>query len=113
MIQRDAGDGTYLGHDDELPNPCSREGHEQISAAVVLVHHGQGAILGDLLCWTCAACRSPGCENLGTVLDAEYDEPWCEQHAAAFGPEETPHGPDIVVLGSSRHTSLLAEREDR
>lgn len=113
MIQRDAGDGTYLGYDEQLPAPCNREDHEQVSAAAVLVYYGQGAFLGDLLCRTCATCSSPGCTELGTVLDSEYDEPWCERHAAAFGPEESPHGPDIVALGSPRHAALLAELEGR
>jgi hypothetical protein len=92
---------------------CVTDGHEQVPAVAVLVYYGQGATVGEPLCRDCAACRAPGCGELGDVYDADYREAYCQRHAEQFPAEEAPHGPDIVELGSARHTELLADPDTR
>nr|WP_030500975.1 hypothetical protein [Micromonospora purpureochromogenes] len=88
---------------------CFTDGHDQVPAVAVLVYCGQGAILGEPLCRDCATCRVPGCGRLGDVYGADYREACCQRHAEQFPAGEAPRGPDIVELGSARHTELLAD----
>lgn len=80
-------------------------------AAVVLLYTGQGHVLGAVLCEGCAQCTDTLCTELGTIMDADYEEPWCSRHAAQFSGEETVHGPDIVPIGSPRHLEAMAEQD--
>jgi hypothetical protein len=92
---------------------CITDGHEQIPAVAVLVYCAQGAVLGELLCRHCCVCKVPGCGRLGDVYDSGYREPYCQRHADQFPVDEAPHGPDIVELGSARHTELLTHPDTR
>lgn len=60
------------------------------------------------LCTSCATCTSPGCTELGTILDSEYEEPWCAKHAAQFSGDETVRGPDLVPINSDRYRELIS-----
>ncbi|MGV9764954.1 hypothetical protein [Micromonospora tulbaghiae] len=92
---------------------CVTDGHEHVPAVAVLVYYGQGAILGEPLCQDRAACRAPDCCRLGDVYDAEQREAYCQGHAEQFQAGEAPHCPDMVELGSARHTELLAGPDTR
>lgn len=57
-----------------------------------------------------AECTEPGCSLPGTILDSEYDEPWCDKHASQFPADERPSGPEIVLVGSERHREITETR---
>jgi hypothetical protein len=84
-----------------------RCGNDDSPAAVVLLYTGH--VLGAMLCEGCAQCTDTVCDELGTIVDADYNEPWCARHAALFKGAEAVHGPDIVPIGSPRHLEALAE----
>lgn len=86
---------------------CAADGSP---AAMVLVHVGQHTTIGATLCESCASCTDSACGELGTIMDAEYEEPWCAHHAAQYTGDEAIHGPDIVPIGSPRHHEALAEQ---
>jgi hypothetical protein len=55
-----------------------------------------------------AKCTEPGCVRPGVIMDSEYDEPWCQQHADQFPADERPDGPEIVRLDSERYREVSA-----
>ncbi len=87
---------------------CDREGHEDRPAVARLVYWGQGATLGEHLCREDATCVG-GCGDVGAIVDAEYEEPWCQPHANQFPGEETVSGPEIVLVDSDRYREVVAE----
>lgn len=87
--------------------------HDDTPAIAVLLYVGQGYTLGPVLCDGCVQCTDTLCTDLGSIMDADYDEPWCARHAAQFSGEETVHGPAIVPIGSPRHLEALAEQDGR
>jgi hypothetical protein len=80
---------------------------DSVAIAVLLYDSG---VLGPMLCDGCVQCTDTRCTDLGSIMDAEYDEPWCAYHAAQFSGEEAVHGPAIVPIGSPRHLTALAEQ---
>ena len=75
-------------------------------AAVVRPAAGGGGEVGASLCAECAGCVAAGCGLLGVVMDEEYEESWCAEHAAQFIGEEAITGPEIVPLDSDRYRHL-------
>lgn len=92
------------------PDPAPRCANDQAPAAVVLLYVGQDSTLGPMLCEGCAQCADTLCTELGTIMDADYQEPWCARHAAQFSGQEAIHGPDIVPIGSPRHLEALTRQ---
>lgn len=83
--------------------PCVNTNHGP--AVAVLVWPGSSPS-GIYLCARCAGCSNPGCHDAGVVLDMEHNEPWCTRHAEGFPADETPHGPEIVLLTSQRFVEV-------
>lgn len=82
--------------------------NDNTPATVVLVYLGQDTI-GQALCEACATCTDTACPELGTILDADYEEPWCAHHAKNYADADDPvHGPDIVPIDSERYRQLTA-----
>lgn len=100
-----------------LPTPvCTKDGHEARPAVAALVYIGQSEDLDVYLCRECVTC-SGDCDELGDVMDSEYEEPWCQRHADAFdssySPDERVTGPDIMPLDSDRYRTLITENTER
>ncbi|CRK55452.1 hypothetical protein [Alloactinosynnema sp. L-07] len=83
--------------------------NDDTPAVAVLVHLGQVETVGDGICESCASCTDTACGEIGTILDAEYQEPWCDRHAELYSGGEGVRGPDIVPIDSNRARDLIAE----
>ncbi|MBM7771747.1 hypothetical protein JOD54_001951 [Actinokineospora baliensis] len=80
--------------------------HPDTTAAAVTVHgHDQ---IGKALCAACTQCTDLRCDEPGTILDADQDQPWCAYHAGRCTGEETIYGPELVAIGSERHRALTS-----
>ncbi|ONI87350.1 hypothetical protein ALI22I_23295 [Saccharothrix sp. ALI-22-I] len=89
-------------------SPAPRCANDDSYAIAVLLH--DNGLLGAMLCDGCVQCTDTRCTDLGSIMDAEYDEPWCAHHAAQFTGEEAVRGPAIVPIGSAKHLKALAEQ---
>lgn len=87
---------------------CAGHDEPAFPAVAVLVYLGQDTTIGAGLCASCATCSDPTCPDLGTVMEAEYEEPWCTAHAESYGAEAV-HGPDIVLIDSDRYRTLTGQ----
>ncbi len=101
-------------HTDEYHSRvCTHDSHPEdkpVAAVAVLVYYGGGVTIGsDGLCADHAQCTSGGCATIGTVMDSDYQEPWCQAHAEQFSVDEAPTGPDIVLINSDQYRKVEAE----
>lgn len=84
---------------------CEKHEDREAVAAVVITDVADPVALG-YVCKGCAECVSPGCEQVGVVLDKEYEEAWCQPHADQYTGEEAVSGPSIVLLDSREARDL-------
>lgn len=84
--------------------------HNPTPATAVLVHVGAGNTIGSGLCSACTTCTDTTCGETGVILEAAYEEPWCQAHKDSFTGQEQIIGPDIVAIDSDRYRELIAQQ---